>query len=65
MATGKSDGKVWNWETVSKMGDQTFHTAVTVTLTSPTSQTFEMKMSTDGGKTWIPSVSGKSTKSGT
>ena len=64
-ATGNTDGKVWNWETVSKMGDQTFHTAVTVTLTSPTSQTFEMKMSTDGGKTWIPSVSGKSTKSGT
>jgi len=65
LATGKNDGKVWNWETVSKMGDQTFHTAVTVTLTSPTSQTFDMKMSTDGGKTWVPGVSGKSTKSGT
>jgi hypothetical protein len=65
MATGKNVGKAWNWEAVSKMGDETMHTAVTVTLTSPTSQTFELKMSTDGGKTWIPSMSGKSTKIGT
>jgi hypothetical protein len=65
LATGKTNGKVWNWETVSKMGDQTFHTAVTVTLTSPTSHAFEVKMSTDGGKTWFPAVSGKRTKSGT
>jgi len=65
MATGKKTGNVWSWETVSKMGDQTVSTAVTVTLVSPTSQTFELKMSTDGGKTWIPSMSGKSTKSGT
>ena len=65
MATGKNVGKAWNWETVSKMGDQTMTTAVTVTLTSPTSQTFELKMSTDGGKTWMPGMSGKSTKSGT
>jgi Protein of unknown function (DUF1579) len=64
-ATGKNVGKAWNWETVSKMGDQTVNTAVTVTLTSPTSQTFEMKMSTDGGKTWVPAMSGKSTKAGT
>lgn len=64
-ATGKSDGKTWNWTTESKMGDQTILTAVTVTLTSPTSQTFEMKMSTDGGKSWVPAMSGKSTKSST
>src|SRR3990172_1309228 len=64
-ATGKNVGTAWNWETVSKMGDQTMNTAVTITLTSPTSQTFEMKMSTDGGKTWTPAMSGKSTKSGT
>ena len=64
-ATGKNVGEAWNWETVSKMGDQTMTTAVTITLTSPTSQTFEMKMSTDGGKTWMPGVSGKSTKTGT
>jgi hypothetical protein len=38
-------------------------TAVTVVLTSPTTQTFEMKVSTDGGKTWTPVMSGKSTKS--
>lgn len=62
MATGKSDGKTWDWKTTSKMGDQTMDTAVTVVLTSPTSQTFEMKMSTDGGKTWKPVMSGKSTK---
>ena len=64
-ATGKNVGKAWNWEAVSKMGDQTMNTAVTITLTSPTSQMFEMKMSTDGGKTWLPGVSGKSTKTGT
>ena len=64
-ATGKNVGKAWNWETVSKMGDQTMNTAVTITLTSPTSQTFDLKMSTDGGKTWMPGMSGKSTKTGT
>ena len=64
-ATGKNVGEAWNWETVSKMGDQTMNTAVTVTLTSPTSQTFDLKMSTDGGKTWMPGMSGKSTKTGT
>jgi hypothetical protein len=64
-ATGKTDGKVWNWLTETKMGNQTMTTAVTVTLTSPTSQTFDMKMSMDGGKTWSPGMSGKSTKTGT
>jgi hypothetical protein len=63
MATGQSDGKTWNWKSSAKMGDQTMDTAVTVVLTSPTSQTFEMKMSTDGGKTWTSVISGKSTKS--
>ncbi len=63
MATGKTaDGKTWNWEARSKMGDQTMDTAVTVVLTSPTSQTFEMKVSTDGGKSWTPAISGKYTK---
>ncbi len=62
MATGKNAKNAWNWETETKMGDQTMKTAVTVTLTSPTSQTFEMKMSMDGGKTWVTGVSGKSTK---
>jgi hypothetical protein len=63
MATGKTDGKTWDWKASSKMGNQTMDTAVTVVLTSPTSQTFEMKVSTDGGKTWTPVISGKSTKS--
>ena len=65
MAIGKNEGKAWNWTTESKMGDQTMTTAVTVTVPSPTSQTFDMKMSMDGGKTWTPVMSGKSTKSGT
>lgn len=63
MATGTSDGKTWSWKASSKMGDKTMDTAVTVVLTSPASQTFEMKVSTDGGKTWTPVMSGKSTKS--
>jgi hypothetical protein len=62
-ATGQSsDGKTWSWKTETKMGEKTMLTQVTVTLVSPTSQTFEMKMSTDGGKTWTPGMSGKSTK---
>ncbi len=65
MATGKNDGKTWNWETESKMGGKVTKTAVTVTVPSPTSQTFDMKMSEDGGKTWKQVMSGKSTKSGT
>lgn len=62
MALGKNEGKNWNWKTESKMGDQTMTTAVTVTLPNPTTQTFDMKMSMDGGKTWTPVMSGKSTK---
>jgi hypothetical protein len=65
MAIGKNEGKAWNWMTEMNMGGQTMKTAVTVTVPTPTSQTFEMKMSTDGGKTWVPLMSGKSTKSGT
>jgi hypothetical protein len=63
LAIGQSaDGKTWNWKTETKMGDKSMMTQVTVTLVSPTSQTFEMKMSMDGGKTWTPGVTGKSTK---
>jgi len=65
MATGKNEGKAWNWDVESTMGGQTMWTKVTVTVPTPTSQTFEMKMSTDGGKTWMPAMTGKSTKSGT
>ena len=65
MAIGKNEGKAWNWMTEMNMGSQTMKTAVTVTVPTPTSQTFEMKTSTDGGKTWMPVMSGKSTKSGT
>jgi hypothetical protein len=63
MALGKNDGHTWNWDTETKMGGQTMLTKVTVTVTTPTTQSFEMKMSMDGGKTWLPAVSGKSTKS--
>jgi hypothetical protein len=63
LAIGQTaDGKTWNWKTETKMGDKSMMTQVTVTLVSPTSQTFEMKMSMDGGKTWTPGVTGKSTK---
>ncbi len=65
MAIGKNEGKAWNWTTETSMSGQTMKTAVTVTVLTPTSQIFEMKMSTDGGKTWAPAMSGKSTKSGT
>jgi len=35
---------------------------VTVTETSATSYTFDMKASMDGGGTWMPVMEGKSTK---
>lgn len=65
MALGQREGKAWKWDAESKMGGHTMKTRVTVTETSPTSYTFDMKMSTDGGANWTPVMSGKSTKSGT
>jgi hypothetical protein len=64
-ALGKRDGKTWNWDAESKMGSMTMKTKVTVTETSATSYTFDMKASMDGGATWTQVMSGKSTKSGT
>lgn len=65
MAMGQREGKAWNWKTASTMGGQTMETRVTVTETSATSYTFEMKASMDGGATWTPIMEGKSTKTGT
>jgi hypothetical protein len=65
MATGQREGKAWNWDTETKMGEKTMKTKVTVTETSATSYTLDMKASMDGGATWTPIMSGKSTKSGT
>jgi hypothetical protein len=65
LATGQRDGKTWKWDAESKMGAMTMKTRVTVTETSPTSYTFDMKASTDGGANWTQVMSGKSTKSGT
>ena len=62
MAIGKNDGNTWSWDTEATMGGQTMKTHVTVTLTTPTTQTFELKMSMDGGKTWAPVMTAKSTK---
>lgn len=60
-ATGTNTGNSWNWKSTDKMGGKTVHSRYTVTLTSPTTQTFKWETSEDG-KTWATMAEGKSTK---
>jgi len=60
-ATGTNTGNTWNWKSTDKMGGKTVHSRYTVTLTSPTTQTFKWETSEDG-KTWATMAEGKSTK---
>jgi hypothetical protein len=59
--TGTVTGNTWNWKSTEKMNGKTIHTRYTVTLTSPTTQTFKYETSEDG-KTWNTMAEGKSTK---
>jgi hypothetical protein len=60
-ATGTNTGNTWNWKSTDKMGGKTVHSRYTVTLTSPTTQTFKYETSEDG-KRWTTAAEGKSTK---
>jgi hypothetical protein len=61
-ATGTVSGNVWSWKGSDKMGGKLIHSRYTVTVTSPTTQTFKWETS-DDGKTFTTAAEGKSTKS--
>ena len=61
-ANGTVSGNTWNWTGEDKMGGKLIKSKYTLTLVSPTSQTFKWEMSDDGGKTWKTAAEGKSTK---
>lgn len=61
-ATGTLAGNVWSWSGEDKMGGKMVKSKYTITLTSPTTQTFKWEASDDGGKTWKTLAEGKSTR---
>lgn len=60
-ATGTVSGNTWSWTGSDRMGGKLIHSKYTVTLTSPTAQTFKWETSEDG-KTWATAAEGKSAK---
>ncbi len=60
-ATGTVSANKWTWSSTDKMGGKTIHSRYTVTLDTPTSQTFKYETSEDG-KTWTVAAEGKSRK---
>jgi hypothetical protein len=60
-AAGTSTGNTWSWKSTDKMGGKTIHSRYTVTLTSPTTQTYKYETSEDG-KAWNTMAEGTSTK---
>ena len=61
-ATGTVSGNTWAWTGEDKMGGKLIKSKYTITMPSPTSQTFKWEVSDDGGKTWKAAAEGKSTK---
>lgn len=60
-ATGTVSGNTWSWTGEDKMGGKLIKSRYTITLPSPTVQTFKWETSEDG-KTWKVAAEGKSTK---
>jgi hypothetical protein len=60
-ATGTVSGNTWSWKGQDKMGGKLIKQRYTVTLTSPTTQTFKWETSEDG-KTWSTLAQGSSKK---
>ena len=60
-ANGTVSGNTWTWTGEDKMGGKLIKSRYTITLTSPTTQTFKWEASEDG-KTWTTAAEGKSTK---
>jgi hypothetical protein len=61
-ADGTVTGNTWNWTGEDKMGGKLVKSKYTITMVSPTQQTFKWETSEDGGKTWKTAAEGKSTK---
>jgi hypothetical protein len=61
-ATGTVSGNVWSWSGEDKMGGKVIKSKYTITMATPTSQTFKWETSEDGGKTWKTAAEGKATK---
>ena len=61
-ATGTVSGNTWSWTGEDKMGGKLIKSKYTITMPSPTTQTFKWEVSDDGGKTWKAAAEGKSTK---
>ncbi len=62
-ATGTLSGNTWTWNGVMEQGGQKIHSRFTLIEKSPTVHTMTWEMSMDG-KTWMPVMSGTSTKVG-
>jgi len=60
-ATGTVTGNTWSWNGEDKMGGKLIHSRYTVTLASPTTETWKYETSEDG-KTWSTMAEGKATK---
>jgi hypothetical protein len=60
-STGTVTGDTWNWKSEEKVGTTTTSVRVTVKEVSPTSYTFKLEMSQNGGA-WATMSEAKSTK---
>ena len=61
-ASGTVSGNTWSFAGEDKMGGKVIKSKYTITMPTPTSQTFKWEVSDDGGKTWKTAGEGKSTK---
>ena len=61
-ATGTNTGTTWAWSGEDKMGGKIIKSKYTITMPTPTTQTFKWEVSDDGGKTWKTAAEGKGTK---
>jgi hypothetical protein len=61
-SAGTVQGKVWTWRGESKMGGKTLKNRFVLTEESNDAYHYTGDFSEDGGKTWKPMMSGKSTR---
>ena len=59
---GNVSGQVWTWPSEMKMEGKVMNIRVTITELSPTSTSFKLEGSTDGGATWTLMEEAKGTK---
>jgi Protein of unknown function (DUF1579) len=61
-STGTVSGKTWTWTADSEMGGKMIKGRYIIEEVSPTSYTYHLDTSPDGGKTWTTMMEGKGTK---